>query len=71
MAKSLLNKIEEFDLEEVLENEKKYATKQICHKCNLPLMEFKRTNWDKLDQVTKLTCPECGYYKDLKTKRLS
>jgi RNase P subunit RPR2 len=71
MAKTLLDKIEEFDLEEVLENEKKHATKQICHKCNLPLMEYKKTLWDKLHQITKLTCPECGYFKDLKTKKLN
>ena len=71
MAKSLLSRIEEFDLEEVLENEKRHATKQLCHKCNIPLMEYKKTHWDKLDQVTKLTCPECGYFRNLKIKKLS
>ena len=28
---------------------------------------LKKTHWERLDQVSKLTCPECGYYKNLKT----
>ena len=34
-------------------------------------MEVRKTNWDKLAQTSRLTCPECGYSKNYKNTNLN
>ena len=57
--------IDELDIEELIKKERENDTKECCHKCFIPLMEHRRTNWDMLTQTSKLTCPECGLFKKL------
>ena len=71
MTKSLDQKINEHELEKILEEEKRFEVRQICHKCNIPLAQYKTTNWGDLSQTIKLTCPVCGYSKNTTSKKLS
>lgn len=71
MAKTLEDKIDEYGIEELIEEERENDTKECCHKCFIPLMEVRKTNWDKLAQTSRLTCPECGYSKNYKNTNLN
>ena len=71
MAKTFEDRIEELDIEELIKKEKEHDTKECCHKCFIPLMEHRKTNWDILTQTSKLTCPECGFSKRLKKTTLN
>ena len=71
MAKTLEDKTEELGIEELIEEERKHDTKECCHKCFIPLMEFRKTNWDNLSQTSRLTCPECGFSKNLRKTNLN
>ncbi len=71
MSKNLEDKILELDLEQILKEEKRLEVKQICHKCNIPLAEYRSVDWRNLSQTSKLTCPECGYSKNPCTKKLN
>ena len=71
MTKSLDQRIKDLDLEKILEEERKFEVRQICQKCNIPLAQYRTTNWNDLSQTSRLTCPECGYSKNTTSKKLS